>query len=81
MAKKNGVRVLVFDSFVGKGRGGRLCTLVATQTSENLFESGGWPEKITQRSGWTALYRIRSIPVPTPWGLSVNRIEQILDKL
>ena len=76
--QRNGTRVLIFDSTVGEGRG-IYCTIVAVQTSENLFTSDSSSEKIAQCSGWIAAYRMRFIQVP--WTLSVNRIEELLDSL
>jgi hypothetical protein len=76
--KRNGIRVLIFDSTVGEGKG-VYCTFVATQTSENLFELDGSREKIAQASGWTVAYRIRFVQIP--WTLSITRIEELLNKL
>lgn|SRR6266852_1163453 len=76
--KRNGIRVLIFDSTVGEGKG-VYCTFVATQTSENLFGLHSSREKIAQGSGWTAVYRIRFIQIP--WTLSITRIEELLNKL
>jgi hypothetical protein len=76
--RRNGIRVLIFDSTVGEGKG-VYCTFVATQTSENLFELDSSREKIAQDSGWTAVYRMRFIQIP--WTLSITRIEELLNKL
>ncbi len=78
--ERNGVRVLIFDSVVGEGRGARFCTLVATQTSENIFKNVSSREKTAQRAGWTAVYRIPFISM-RPGTISINRIEELLDNL
>jgi hypothetical protein len=78
--ERNGIRVVIFDSLIGEGRGARACTLFATQTGENLFNGLSWGEKIAQRSGWTVVYRIPFIRI-RPWTLSITRIEALLNNL
>lgn len=76
--KRNGIRVLVFDSTVFEGKG-RYCTFVAAQTSENVFDRESSREEIAQCSGGTAVYRIRFMQIP--WTLSITRIEKLLNNL
>lgn len=78
--ERNGIRVLIFDSRIGTGRGARYCTFFAVQTSENLFKRVSSREKIAQRAGWTAVYRIPFIGI-RPWTLSITRIEELLNNL
>ena len=78
--ERNGIRVLIFDSMIGTGKGARCCTLVATQTTETLFKSVSSREKIAQRAGWTAVYRISFIGI-RPWTFSITRIEELLNNL
>jgi hypothetical protein len=76
----NGIRVLIFDTKLGTGRGARYCTFFAIQTSENLFKCISSREKIAQRAGWTAVYRIPFIRI-RPWTISITRIEELLNNL
>ena len=78
--ERNGIRVLFFDSRIGTGRGARYCTFFAIQTSENLFKRVSSREKIAQRAGWTAVYRIPFIGI-RPWTLRITRIEELLSNL
>lgn len=80
--QKDGIRVLIFDSILGvagKRYRGMYCTVIATQTSENLFGNTGSRERISQSNGWTALSYTRFIQVP--WSLSVRRIEEHLSSV
>jgi hypothetical protein len=76
----NGIRVVIFDSLVGDGRWAGYCTMVATESTESLFKSCSSGEKIAQRTGWSALYRIPFLAIP-PWTLSATRIDALLSDL
>ncbi len=78
--ERNGISILIFDSLIGTGRGARYCTFVATQTSENLFKNLKWREKIAERAGWTALYRIAFLGI-RPWSFSISRIKELVANL
>lgn len=76
--EKNGVKVLIFDSTLGSGRGkGIYSTFVAVGTDKNPFEYVGPEMKIAHSNGWTALYRIRFWQVP--WTLSTQCIEEYVE--
>jgi hypothetical protein len=76
--QKNGIRVLVFDSTIGSGKG-VYSTFIAVQTDKNPFEYKSPEEKIAHSHGWTALYRRRFWQIP--WTLSIESIENYLDNL
>lgn len=78
--ERNGIRVLIFDSMIGEGRGARYCTFVATQSTDNLFKTVKRREKVAQRAGWTAVYRISFMGI-RPWTFSIARIEEFLNNL
>jgi hypothetical protein len=74
--QRNGIRVVIFDSTVGEGKG-LYCSVGAVQASENQFEIAR--EKIALCSGWCAVYRTRFFQAP--WTLSVSRIEELAKSL
>ena len=76
--ERNGMRVLIFDSTIGEGKG-NYCTFVAVQSGEKLFKSDGSRQRIVQCSGWTAAYQLSFTQVP--WTMSVYEIEQLLSSL
>jgi hypothetical protein len=78
--EKGGIRVLIFDSTIGSGKGkGIYITFIAVRTDENPFGNKGSDEKIAHSNGWTALYRFRFWQIP--WTLSIQSIEAYVDNL
>jgi hypothetical protein len=78
--EKNGVKVLIFDSTLGSGRGkGIYSTFIAVNTDKNPFEYVGPELKIAHSNGWTALYRLRFWQVP--WTLSIRCIEEYVENV
>jgi hypothetical protein len=78
--EKAGIRVVIFDSTLGSGKGkGVYSTFIAVQTDENPFKYREPEEKIAHSNGWTALYRLRFWQIP--WTLSVQSIEEYVDNL
>lgn len=76
--EKDGIRVLIFDSTLGSGRG-IYGTFIAVRTDKNPFKNKDSEEKIAHSNGWTALYRFRFWQIP--WTLSVESIEEYVDNL
>jgi hypothetical protein len=79
--ERNGVRVVILDSILGLGGkgGGRYCTFIAVRTEDDPFGDKSDQEKIAHSNGWTALYRFRFWQIP--WTLSIQEIQEHLDKL
>ena len=73
-----GSSVLIFDSIVGEGRG-VYCTFFACQTEQNPFGMRTVPDQVIQSHGWTVLFRLRFLQVPSTIG--VRSLEDHLNKL
>ena len=77
--EQDGIPVLIFDCYAGKGKGAPYCTIVAAQTNGiNPFPEVFQPERITTQRKWTTVYRTR-YPLFIPWALDIERIEELLN--
>jgi hypothetical protein len=77
--EQDGIPILIFDCYAGKGKGAPYCTIVAAQTNGiNAFPEVFPPERITTQRKWTTVYRTR-YPLFIPWALDIERIEEILN--
>ncbi len=63
--QQNGVPVLIFDSFIGGGRGAYR-TFFACKTEQNPFEVDRLRDTVIQSHGWTIVYRV-PFPLEVPW--------------
>jgi hypothetical protein len=77
-----GVSVLIFDSFIGEGRG-MYRTFMACMTEKNAFTIDSRRDKVIHSHGWTIVYRT-PFPLEIPWAtwsIGVAQIEGHLSKL
>jgi len=77
--QQNGISVLVFDGFFGKGRG-TYCTFIACQTERNPFGVDTWSNRVIQTGEWRVHYRVPTFQI-LPWTMGTKRIEDHLNEL
>jgi hypothetical protein len=79
--RRDGIDIIVFDCIYGTGRG-IYRTYIAVRSPQDPFPSGiGILEKVLQSSGWSALFGRQMALDFVPWSLSVERIQEIVDRL
>ena len=79
--QRNGVLLLIFDSFVRGGKAGWYSTFIAIQTQQNLFELNAPHNCAIKRDGWTVFYRVPFLMPPWPWTISTKRLDDYVSKL
>jgi hypothetical protein len=77
--QQSGVSVLIFDGFLGKGRG-TCCTFIACETERNLFGGDTWSGRVVQQGKWRVYYRVPTLQI-LPWTMGIKHINEHLDKL
>jgi hypothetical protein len=80
--QQGGVSVVVFDCFIGEGRG-MYRTFFACKTEDNLFVVDKRRDRVIHSDGWTILHRT-PFPLEVPWStwsIGIQRIEDHLSKL
>jgi hypothetical protein len=79
--QQSGVSVLIFDGFLGIGKGrGTYCTFIACETERNLFGEDTWSGRVVQPGKWKVYYRVPTFQI-LPWTMGIKRINEHLDKL
>jgi hypothetical protein len=80
--QQGGVRVLIFDTFLGRGRGAYR-TFFACKTEQNPFGLDKLRDQVVHSHGWTILYRV-PFPLEVPWAtwsIGIQRLEGHLNTL
>ncbi len=79
--QRNGLSILIFDSFVRGGKAGWYCTFIACQTHQNHFRTDSCRDCITQTDGWTIFTRSQVLQTPWPWTMGIQRLDDYVHKL
>lgn len=78
--RKNGVSVLIFDSYIGRSKGW-YCTFIACQTEQNPFGTDTERNRVIQLGGWTVFYRVPLLQTPWPWTMGIPSLDRCVNKL
>lgn len=75
----NGVSVLIFDSVIGRIRGGAPCTLIAYQSERNPFGTITSSDRVIQSHGWTVIHGVWFLQYS--WTMGTKRLDNYVSKL
>jgi hypothetical protein len=79
--RRNGLLLLIFDSFVRGGKAGWYCTFITCQTQQNPFGTASWRDCVIQAGGWTVFCRSQILLTPWPWTMGIKRLDDYVNKL
>jgi hypothetical protein len=79
--ERRGIGVIAFDCQIGRGRGSWYRTVIAAQTSDDIFGMFNPEFTVEHSGGWIILYQAKGVSAVSSGLMSADEIEARLNAL